>query len=184
MNVQDALKLFNKYYNDTYEYVLKYVVCKCLNMADIEDIMQEIYLSIYKVILKGKEINKSYIMGIASKKVNDYYRFKYKDKLISLFSKDNEIDNIKSDIDIEKCMLIKYDTELVWRFYIYDILLFIKVIVFKIFYLYYKSGLKIKDIANELDITEMNVKNYLYRTLHELNAYLENEGDENEQEDL
>ena len=57
MNVQDALKIFNKYYNDTYENVLKYVVCKCLNMNDIEDIMQEIYLGVYKIVLKGKEIN-------------------------------------------------------------------------------------------------------------------------------
>ena len=175
MNVQDTLKIFNKYYNDTYENVLKYVVCKCLNMNDIEDIMQEIYLGVYKIVLKGKEINKAYIMGIANKKVNDYYRFKYKDKLIALFNKDDDIDNVKSDIDIEKSMIIKYDTELVWEF-----LRKKKVIIFKIFYLYYKGGLKIKDIAKELDITEMKVKNYLYRTLHELNEYLENEGDKDE----
>ena len=55
-----------------------------------------------------------------------------------------------------------------------------KVIIFKIFFLYYKCELKIKEIAKELGLTEMNVKNYLYRTLHELNDYLENEGDKNE----
>ena len=175
MNVQEALKIFNKYYNDTYEYVLKYVVCKCFNMNDIEDIMQNIYLSVYKAILKDKEINKSYILGIANKKVNDYYRFKYKEKLITLFSKDEVVENIQSDINIEKSMIVKYDTELVLNF-----LKKKKVIIFKIFYLYYKSGLKIKEIAKELGITPMNVKNHLYRTLHELNEYLENEGDENE----
>ena len=175
MNVQDALNIFDKYYNDTYEYVLKYVVCKCFNMNDIEDIMQNIYFSVYKAIIKGKEINKAYIMGIANKKVNDYYRFKYKDKLITLFNKEDGIDSVKSNIDIEKSMLIKCDTELVWSF-----LKSKKVIIFKIFFLYYKCELKIKEIAKELGLTEMNVKNYLYRTLHELNDYLENEGDKNE----
>jgi len=171
---QETLKEFNSLYQKTYNDVLKYIVCKCSNIADAEDILQNVYVEVYKKLLKGEEISKSYLIGITKNKVKDYYRFRYKNKIISFFERDDNafIDAIPSDVDIEKSMFLKYDTECVWKY-----LKKKKAIVAKIFYLYFHLELTIKEISTELEVTESNVKYYLYRTLKELNAYLESEGE-------
>ena len=65
-------------------------------------------------------------------------------------------------------MTIKASVEEVWNF--------IKrkpVIISKIFYFYFYLELSIKEIANELQLSESNVKNYLYRTIKQLKSELE-----------
>lgn len=171
---QEALNKFNKLYDETYNDISKYVVCKCNNIDDVSDIIQNIYIDVYKKISDDFIISTSYIFGIAKNKIKDYYRFKYKYKFISLFSSKENISLIEfipSDIDIEKSVFVKYDTDLVWNY-----LKKKKVIISKIFYLYFKLDLTIKEISKELNITESNVKHHLYRTLKELNIYFEKEG--------
>ena len=163
--------LFDKIYNDTYQTVLKYVICECSNIEDVKDIMQNIYINLYKKILDKTNVDNinSYVMGIAKNKVKDYYRFKYKTKLNSIFTKEiNILDKIRSEEDIEKEIIKSENIDFIWNY-----LKRKKVIISKIFYLYYYLGFSIKDISKELNITESNVKHYLYRTLKELNIYLE-----------
>ena len=45
---QKTLDEFSKIYDETYNDVLRYVVCKCSNISDVEDIIQNIYLDVYK----------------------------------------------------------------------------------------------------------------------------------------
>ena len=40
---QKTLDEFSKIYDETYNDVLRYVVCKCSNISDVEDIIQNIY---------------------------------------------------------------------------------------------------------------------------------------------
>ena len=80
---QETLKQFDLLYENTYFDVSQYVVCKCSKPDDVEDILQNIYLSVFKAIISKSDITKTYIMGIAKHKINDYYRFKYKEKIIS-----------------------------------------------------------------------------------------------------
>lgn len=172
---QETLNKFETLYNNSYQTISKYVICNCSNIEDVKDIIQNIYIEVYKQI--NKINNTTYILGIAKHKVKDYYRFKYKRKLISIFEKTKDIElieNIPNDINIEKSYLFKYDIEQVWKY-----LQKKNVIIAKIFYLYYYLGLTIKEIAKELNITETNTKNYLYRTLKELkiNLSLESEDD-------
>ena len=160
---QEILNQFDMLYEATYFDVSKYVICKCSKPDDVEDILQNIYLAVFKAILNNNKVTKTYIMGIAKNKVNDYYRFHYKEKIISLLSRKEDldtIDTIPAEIDIEANMLDKFDTELVWKY-----LKNKKVIVFKVFYLYFKLELSIKEISKCLNITESNVKHYLYRTI-------------------
>lgn len=173
MASQETLKMFDAYYYDTYQDVSKYVVCNCSNIEDVKDIIQNIYLDLYKQLSKKEEIQnaKSYIMGIAKHKVKDYYRFQYKHKIISLFSNKQEtslIESISSNINIEKSFLTKEDIENIWNY-----LKEKPVMISKIFYLYYCVNSTIKEISENLNITESNVKNYLYRTLKELKILLE-----------
>lgn len=169
MTSQDIIFNFNKLYNDTYDDISKYVVYKCLNINDVSDIIQNIYTDVYRALLNKKDVNNLYIMGICKNKINDYYRFNYKAKIISLFTTKDDItliDNIPINYNLEETISIKYDIEMVWKY-----LKKKNVIISKIFYLYYKMGLTIKEISKELDISESNVKHYLYRTLNELNTY-------------
>ena len=175
MTSQETLKIFDKLYYETYEEVVKYVVLNCSNIDDVKDIVQNIYLALLKSIEKNNDVNKNYVFGITSKKVKDYYRFKYKYKILPLFSKEDDVslmDLVSSNVDIEKEVITKNDLDTIWEFLKKE-----KVIVSKIFYLYYYSNNSIKEIASTLNISEANVKNYLYRTIKKLNVYLNKDGD-------
>lgn len=177
MNKKDlVIDTFHDLYEKTYADVSKYVICNCTHINDIEDLLQNIYLEVFKLVKNNKDINSFYIMGITKHKVKDYYRFKYKEKLIKLITKDKEdfYENIPSDFDLEKSISNKYDMEKVW-----DYLKGKNIIIFKVFYLYYVLDLSLKEISINLKISESNVKHYLYRTLKELNKYLESDGDKN-----
>lgn len=163
------LKIFEDIYDKTYNNVLKYVVCECANISDVNDILQEIYLELYKKIDMIDEIEniEAYLRGIARNKIKKYYSLLYKIKNLSL-NRENKreeefMDNIPSSIDIEKMVIRDIDIEIIWQY-----LKKKKSIIGKIFFLYYKLDYTIKEIAQELEVGESFVKNNLYRTLKEL----------------
>lgn len=156
MTGQKALDKFDVVYNESYKDIYRYVVLNANNIGDVKDILQNIYLEVYKNI--DKVSDKNYVFGIAKNVLKKYYRFKF------LRKDDTEItDNIKSNINLEKTVMDKFDTELVWKY-----LKKKNNNIAKIIYLYYYEDFTIKEIANSLNLTESNVKNYIYRTLKEL----------------
>jgi len=167
------LEQFNKIYDKTYKDVLRFIVCRCSNMEDVNDIIQETYIDFYNALVKEKNIDdyNKYVIGIAKNKIKKHYSLLYRIKTISIFSmKDDDIellDKIKSNMDIEKIVIKTSDIELIWEY-----LKTKKMIIQRIFYLYYELDLKIKDISRELDISESYTKNCLYRTLKELQEFL------------
>lgn len=175
MAKNETLNKFDSLYKNTYNDISKYVVCNCNNIEDVKDILQNIYIEVFKSLNKNTKVTKQYILGIAKNKVKDYYRFAYKYKIVSFFSSKENMDleeSIPDNFNLEEYTSKKYDTELIWKY-----LKKKKVIISKIFYLYFKLDLTIKEISSYLNITESNTKHYLYRTLKELNKYLESEGD-------
>lgn len=176
---QETLISFDELYYATYPDVLKYVIVNCSNIEDVKDIIQNIYLDVLNKLRNNRVlVNKPYIMGIAKNKMKDYYRFSYKNKIVSLFSsikgqdEIDLIDTLDSEIDIEKTILKEEDMEFIWNYLKKQ-----KAIISKIFYLYYYLDYSIKDIAKELNISESNVKNYLYRTLDKLNTLMKDRGE-------
>ena len=163
------LEQFNKIYDKTYNHVLRYIVCRCSDMEDVNDIIQETYIDVYKAIIKNKDIDDidKYVIGITKNKIRKHYSLLYKIKTISIFRNDLDdmdlLDVVKSDVDIEKIVIKNIDIEVIWNY-----LKSKKMIIQRIFYLYYGIDMKIKDIANELDVSESYTKNCLYRTLKEL----------------
>lgn len=156
MTGQKALDKFDVVYNESYKDISRYVVLNANNISDVKDILQNIYLEVYKNI--DKVSDKNYVFGIAKNVLKKYYRFKF------LRKDDTEItDNIKSNINLEKTVMDKFDTKLVWKY-----LKKKNNNIAKIIYLYYYEDFTIKEIANSLNLTESNVKNYIYRTLKEL----------------
>ncbi|MDE6141456.1 MAG: RNA polymerase sigma factor [Bacilli bacterium] len=166
---QINLKKFDKIYNSTYSSVQKYVLLKCSNIEDINDIIQDIYIDVYKNIGKIENVKniEAYVLGIAKNKVNKYYGWIYRFKTLSIFNltdQDREfIDNIPSEVDIEKIVLKNADIDFIWEF-----LKKKRTIISKIFFLYYHEGYTIKEISDYLDLNESYIKNSLYRTLKEL----------------
>lgn len=147
---QVNLKEFNKIYDDTYQDVLKYVICKCSNINDVSDILQETYFELWRILNKKDLIDKnikSFIIGIAINKIKKHYSILYKFQTISLFSnKDNNIelvDTIEDKVDIELLTLNKIESEKVWEY--------LKNMsnqnIPKIFYFHYCLDMTIKDIA-------------------------------------
>ena len=176
---QETLKTFDEIYDKTYADILKYVICNCSNIEDVKDIVQNIYLELLKVLNNKITYNNvnAYIMGIAKNKVKEYYRFNYKAKIISLFSKKDDLellDIIPDNIDLQKNLIQKEDLKFVWSY-----LKNKKVVISKIFYLYYYNNMSIREIAKELNISESNVKHYLYRTLKELKNVVKQRSEEN-----
>lgn len=163
---QETLNIFNELYENTYNDVLKYVILKCSNIADVEDIMQNIYIDVLQNIKKNRRQDKAYIIGISKNKVKSYYRFKYKDKIIHYFERD-EMEELAVDDTLEENILIKNNIDSIWEFLKHK-----KSEISKIFYLYYYMGYTIKEISDELKLKESTVKNYIYRTLNELKLHL------------
>lgn len=178
MSAQQNLKQFDEIYYKTYNDVLKYVICHIANINDVNDIMQDIYMELYKILARkdiGDLFLTSFVIGIAKNKIKKHYNYFYRIRTISLFSKNTQdfeiIDNIDADIDIEKIVIANNLYDDAWQYIKTK-----KDVVSKIFYLYYVSDLTIKDIATELNLTESCVKNHLYRTLIELQEKFRKDG--------
>lgn len=173
MSTQVTREEFETIYQNTYSKTLRFIIIKCNDIDNVNDILQDTYIELLKIIKKKKVLEieniDSYIIGIANNILKRYYHKKKKDNVISYYSEnkqENEID-IKDSFDLEQNIITKENVKEVWNY--------IKskdLTTTKIFYLYFAMGLKISEIAKELTITESNVKNKIYRTLKELKKYL------------
>lgn len=166
MSTQIEEKDFKMIYTNTYDRILKFVISKCNNIEDINDIIQDTYLELLKKIKRTQKIQieniNQYLVGIANNIIKRHYH--KKKKMLVLFSSDKEDDiEIKDEFDLEQDVITRENAKEVWEY--------VKkrdVETAKIFYLYFSLGLKISEIAEQLDLKESNVKNKLYRTLKQL----------------
>jgi RNA polymerase sigma-70 factor (ECF subfamily) len=170
-------ELLTEIYEDTYDDVLKYVISKCRsgdNIAnDIADLMQNIYLSFYKVLKSNRPIQepKKYLITIARNEVFKHYGIlKMAKSYIPVFSYANEEDfkSFQMEINKESDYSEKLLCDQIWEYLKHKDML-----TFKIFVLYFNEDLKIKDISTSLNVSESTVKNRLYRTMKEINSKFE-----------
>lgn len=164
---------FEKIYKNTYNYLLRFIVIKCYNINDINDIIQDTYIELYKIMKKNNKTIDNYnafICGIATNIIKRHY---YKKNRILLFQSNEDNDvfyEFPDDFDLEQNIINKENVEKVWNH--------IKskdINTGKIFYLYFGLDEKISDISNELNIKESTVKSKIYRTLKEVKNKLEKE---------
>lgn len=171
MTSQLNLYKFNEIYDKTHLDLLKYVIVKCHNINDTNDIIQETYLELWNILNKKKlsGVNiKSYLIGIANNKIKKHYTLLQKSKTISLFEtndKDQElIETLEDRMNINEIIIEMDNWNTIWRY--------IKnkknQDIPKVFYLYYKLELSIKEISQELQRSESYINHLIYRTLKEL----------------
>lgn len=179
MTSQTNLYKFSKIYDETNLDLLKYVIIKCHNINDTKDIVQETYLELWNIINKKElsDINiKSYLIGIANNKIKKHYTLLQKIKTISLFETNDKnielIDTIADKMNINDLIIKNDNWDAIWKY--------IKgkknQDIPKVFYLYYKLELSIKEISKELDKSESYIKHLIYRTLQELQTNFKNGG--------
>lgn len=166
----DQTSEFTRIYEESYDKVLKCIVCHCDNLEDANDILQETYLDFYRAFHKHEIQNvEHYLMGIARNKVRKHYTLLYRLKSISLFSqlKDTEeiefVELIADDTNLEEELMMHLDAEEVWNH-----LKKKRQVIQKVFMLYFYFEMTHKEIAEELSVNESYVKNCLYRTLKEI----------------
>ena len=52
MTSQIYLKDFDQVYDETYLDVLRFIVCNSININDVNDILQEVYMELFKILRK------------------------------------------------------------------------------------------------------------------------------------
>ena len=172
MSTKIETKDFEEIYEKTYNGVLKFAIVKCNNIEDINDIIQDTYLELLKIIKKKKVLKienvYSYIFGIENNIIKRHFYKKKKDNVVLFYDNENNLNkNIEDNFDLESNIINKNNVEKVW-----DYLKERDLITTKIFYLYFALGLKISEISKELEVGESNIKNRIYRTLKEIKKYL------------
>ena len=167
---------FEEIYEKTYSRVLKFIIIKCNNLDDVNDILQDTYLELLKILKKNKKINvnniENYILGIA----NNIIKRHYSKSIYKLFKQrkeddEEEINFVKDELDLEADFINKENVKNVWDFVKKKDLQ-----TAKAFYLYFSMGLKISEISKEINISESNVKNKIYRTLKQIKQEIGKEG--------
>ncbi len=174
MSTQITINSFEKFYNDTYKKVLKFTICQCKDLDDVNDIIQEIYTELYERIIKKKSIDldnvEAYVIGIASNKIKRHYSGTINREVKNISINDIEIESFEDkNFNIEEDLITKDNIEQTWKFIRNK-----GEITSKIFYLFYVLEVSIKEISNGLKISESNIKNHLYRTQKELKNIFKN----------
>lgn len=171
MSVKITREKFKEIYQITYNNTLRFVIIRCNNIESVNDIIQDTYLELLKIIKKKKIVEvdniNNYVLGIANNIIKRHYHKKKKENIISYYQENEREFEIIDSFDLEEEIISKENVAEVWEYVRKKDL-----ITSKIFYLYFALGLKISDIAKELEIGESNVKNKIYRTLKELKKYL------------
>ena len=158
---------FEKIYKDTYDYLLKFIVIKCYNFNDVNDIIQDTYIEFYRIMKKNnKKIDNinTFLCVIAVNIIKRYYYNKNKLILLKKIEDENDvIDLIPDNLNIEEDLINKDNVQKIWNYIETK-----DIITIKIFYLYYRFDEKILNIAKELELNESTVKNKIYRTIKEI----------------
>ena len=101
MSTQLSLKNFEELYNSTYKQTLNYIVCKCSNIEDVNDLLQDTYIELYKILQRKKYIVlencQNYVIGIAKKRIQRHYGVLYQLKAYSVW---NNSDGEEYELDI------------------------------------------------------------------------------------
>ena len=180
---QNAETIFRHIYDETYQAILRFVIAKCGNVSDIEEVMQDTYFDLYSYLLneEHKPImnNEAFVITIAKKKLAKHYSMLERIKAVFQHGANEEqgIETLEDESDsvlIEDTVINKVLYDDIWY-----LLKSEPQDVQKIFHLYYLCDCSLKSIASELGIGLSDVKNKHYRTLKKLRKiYLGGDDDE------
>lgn len=166
---------FVQAYNDTYDYINRYLTSKLPARDLIEDALQSVYLDFYRSLITtdGKIKNvRHYVLRIAKHYVADHYRQQPKATFEDIT--DLNIPDEKALATLENADFFDYEQVMSYLKSSDDT-------TYRIFVLHYQYGYTIKKTASCLGLSQSTVKSRLYRTLDKLKkTYCEKEEQSNE----
>ena len=162
---------FNRVYDETINSLTRFVISKCGNILDVEDILQNIYARFFQRISKKGyddiESAEAFLVNIAKFEVKTYYGVVKKRSNTDSFSEFSEEKMVAVEAEMslnQKNLEDVLCNELLAREIFEDIANSDEV-TGKIFYLHYVCDMKLDEVARELDLNLSTVKNKVYRTL-------------------
>ena len=174
MAILNIASRFDEIYDSTRKQVLAYITSKCSRTADINDIFQDTYMELYRILDKRGvdhvRSDKAYVMMIAKRKIARHYSLLNRiQSFVFVPGKNDEEDkDVLSDFEPDSFLLEDFVVDQTMVDLAWDYLRKKPQDVRKVFYLYFDVGLTIPEIAESLILTQSSVKNKLYRTLKEL----------------
>ncbi|MBR6642733.1 MAG: RNA polymerase sigma factor [Lachnospiraceae bacterium] len=170
--MENVREKFDTIYNDTYQKVLSYILRKCGAVTEAEDILQEIYIELYKTLLQKDteyiRYPEAFALRLAKSKVYRYYSEKeqqaayiYVENMELLESETTEATS--SNVTWEDSLIDKLTADEVMEYVAEK-----DELTKEIFYQHFFENKTIKEIAEKYGIKESTVKTWLYRTLKEL----------------
>ena len=149
-------KVYDEYFDKIYNWSIK----KTNNREDAEDLTNSVFLSIFEYL--NKDINVEKLENLIWKIAYNIWCTKAKEYI-------KEKNNVNYDMSYELGYEDITIDKIIYREIINDIdKIGLNENEIKIFKLYYLKDLSIKDISNKLDITESNIKYYLYNARNKI----------------
>jgi RNA polymerase sigma-70 factor (ECF subfamily) len=166
LSKKDVTAKFQKIYDDTYDYIYRYIVSKADTRENAEDMIQNVYLTFYRKMLEGCTIlnPKHYLLRIAKNNMADHYSAAAERRSrITVDSIDEHFDIPDNDAleELEQTECTTYE-EVMGELKKEDIT------TFNIFMLHFGQGLTLKETASALSMEESTVKTKMYRMLKKL----------------
>lgn len=175
----NIISRFNEIYDSTYRVVLSLVTVRCSNTADIQDIVQDTYVELYRCLDKrGVDYiknDKAFVLRIAKQKLSRYYSLMERLRIfipMTVINQDGDEVEL-SDLELDAFLTEDFITNQIMLDEVRRLIQSKPQDVKKVFYLFYDVGHSIPEIAKALSMSESNVKHKLYRTLKELRTLLQ-----------
>ncbi|MCL2634717.1 MAG: RNA polymerase sigma factor [Oscillospiraceae bacterium] len=162
---------FNRIYAETSTNISRFVVNKCGNILDVEDILQNIYTRFFRRIVKKghKDIEnpEAFLINIAKFECKNYFGGLKKRSGVSSFSEysDEQMSIIESEMSKNSKRLEDVLCNELLARQIFEDIASQDAATGKIFYLHFACDKKLDEIAQELNMSLSSVKNKLYRTI-------------------
>ena len=173
--VKDAEARFYIIYDRTYYTVLRYISSRYSRQDEVPDIMQEIYMELFKVLKSKPEgyikDTDAFVMNLAKKKLSRHYTLGERLKqLIPLHKDDDNADVLDEygDFEFEDELIDQIMLEEVWR-----IILCADEMTKKIFHMRYIDNLSLDTVSERLNVPLHTVRNKLYRTTEDIKRHFE-----------
>ncbi|EPR13905.1 RNA polymerase sigma factor [Ruminiclostridium papyrosolvens] len=163
---------FSELYNETYSSILNYVISKIKNIHDTNDVLQTVYISLYRLMNNRGVLPTEQALKIlytsARHEIGRYYGFvKYQKRLVPTFSED-ETDGV--NIELLSYNLSNVDDEFDQELLdiIWDFISKKDELTYRAFLLHYVQGLTFKECANLLKCSNSTIVHRVYRTIEEV----------------
>jgi len=162
---------FESVYQQTYDTIAKYVYFKVPQLADAEDIVQNVYLRYYReVILKQKYVDhpQAYLLGIAANELKKFYAVKARQPIQLDTSEVDPLDNLPDDADVHLEVINTFTQDLVAQ-----AVRELSTVDQKILSGHFRFEMTFAELAKQLELSENTVKTRYYRALKTLRHRLE-----------